>query len=213
MVSHPRLRQALLRWLDVRDDGKDIVKLDDKRYAYVEIDIVRANSARWEGDRVTVLWDEERESGGGARLRASPPGRRQRALHDRARQAQRPDRHFRTTQSRTPSSRSPAASRSRPPATVRHRATQRFTRCLLSAAAPMANPQPSVMASFSRRSPCGNSSRSAGPSRRTGPRYYGRKLYYTTENEDLAARRGRRRKYLTATRSALLAERDTCQRV
>ena len=64
-VSHPRLRQALLRWLAVREeDGRDIVKLDDKRYAYVEVEDahLRALSARWEGDRVTVLWDDEQES-------------------------------------------------------------------------------------------------------------------------------------------------------
>lgn len=63
-VSHPRLRQALLRWLDVRDDGRDIVKLDDKRYAYVDVEDahLRALSARWAGDRVTVLWDDDQES-------------------------------------------------------------------------------------------------------------------------------------------------------
>jgi hypothetical protein len=63
-VSHPRLRQALLRWLDVLDDGRDIVRLDDKRYAYVEIEDahLRARSARWNGDRCTVLWDDERET-------------------------------------------------------------------------------------------------------------------------------------------------------
>jgi len=62
-VSHPRLRQALLRWLDVRDDGKDIVKLDDKRYAYVEVEDahLRALSAHWDGDRVRVLWDDDQE--------------------------------------------------------------------------------------------------------------------------------------------------------
>ncbi len=62
-VSHPRLRQALLRWLDVRDDGKDIVRLDDKRYAYVDIEDahLRAKSARWDGDRVRVLWDDDEE--------------------------------------------------------------------------------------------------------------------------------------------------------
>ena len=62
-VTHPRLRQALLRWLDVRDDGRDIVRLDDKRYAYVEIEDahLRAKSARWEGDRCIVLWDDDRE--------------------------------------------------------------------------------------------------------------------------------------------------------
>jgi len=63
-VSHPRLRQALLGWLDVRDDGRDIVRLDDKRYAYVEVEDahLRAKSARWEGDRVRVLWDDDQEA-------------------------------------------------------------------------------------------------------------------------------------------------------
>lgn len=62
-VSHPRLRQALLRWLDVRDDGRDIVRLDDKRYAYVDIEDahLRALSARWDGDRCFVLWDDDQE--------------------------------------------------------------------------------------------------------------------------------------------------------
>jgi hypothetical protein len=62
-VSHPRLRQALLRWLDVRDDGRDIVRLDDKRYAYVEVEDahLRALSARWDGDRLLVLWDDDQE--------------------------------------------------------------------------------------------------------------------------------------------------------
>lgn len=63
-VTHPRLRQALLRWLDVTGDGRDIVRLDDKRYAYVEIEDahLRARSARWVGDRCFVLWDDDRES-------------------------------------------------------------------------------------------------------------------------------------------------------
>ena len=62
-ITHMRLRQALLRWLDVRDDGKNIIKLDDKRYAYVDIDDahLRAKSARWDGDRATVLWDDDQE--------------------------------------------------------------------------------------------------------------------------------------------------------
>ena len=62
-VTHPRLRQALLRWLDVRDDGRDIVRLDDKRYAYVDVDDahLRALSAHWDGDRCMVLWDDDVE--------------------------------------------------------------------------------------------------------------------------------------------------------
>jgi len=63
-VTHQRLRQALLRWLDVRDDGRDIVRLDDKRYAYVDVEDahLRAKSARWDGDRCFILWDDDQES-------------------------------------------------------------------------------------------------------------------------------------------------------
>ncbi len=74
-VTHPRLRQALLRWLDVRDDGKDIIKLDDKRYAYVEIEDahLRALSAHWDGDRCRILWDsDEEEELDYAHLRQAP---------------------------------------------------------------------------------------------------------------------------------------------
>lgn len=63
-VTHERLRLALLRWLDVRpEDGRDIIKLDDKRYAYVDVEDahLRARSAHWEGDRVRVLWDDDHE--------------------------------------------------------------------------------------------------------------------------------------------------------
>jgi hypothetical protein len=63
-VEHARLRQALLRWLDVRDDGRDVVRLDDQRYAYVDIEDahLRARSARWEADRCMILWDDDREA-------------------------------------------------------------------------------------------------------------------------------------------------------
>jgi hypothetical protein len=63
-VTHPRLRQALLRWLDVRADGRDIVRLDDQRYAYVDVEDahLRARAARWTGDRCFVLWDDDREA-------------------------------------------------------------------------------------------------------------------------------------------------------
>jgi hypothetical protein len=60
-VTHARLRQALLRWLDVREDGRDIVRLDERRYAYVEIEDahLRARSARWDGDRAYLIWDDD----------------------------------------------------------------------------------------------------------------------------------------------------------
>lgn len=62
-VTHARLRQALLRWLDVRDDGRDVIRLDDKRYAYVDVEDahLRARSARWDGDHCLILWDDDRE--------------------------------------------------------------------------------------------------------------------------------------------------------
>jgi len=76
-VTHARLRQALLRWLDVRDDGRDIVKLDDKRYAYVEVEDahLRALGARWDGDRCFVTWDDDHEE------ELAYPGLRQGADH------------------------------------------------------------------------------------------------------------------------------------
>jgi hypothetical protein len=63
-VTHARLRQALLRWLDVREDGRDVIKLDDKRYAYVEVEDahLRARSARWDGARCLILWDDDQEA-------------------------------------------------------------------------------------------------------------------------------------------------------
>jgi len=63
-VTHARLRQALLRWLDVRDDGRDIVKLDAKRYAYVDIEDahLRARSARWDGERAYITWDDDMDA-------------------------------------------------------------------------------------------------------------------------------------------------------
>ena len=62
-VTHPRLRQALLRWLDVTPDGRDIVRLDDQRYAYVDVEDahLRARSARWDGDRVRLVLDDGSE--------------------------------------------------------------------------------------------------------------------------------------------------------
>jgi hypothetical protein len=63
-VTHPRLRTALLGWLDVSPEGRDIVRLDDKRYAYVEVEDahLRARSARWDGARCLVIWDDDRET-------------------------------------------------------------------------------------------------------------------------------------------------------
>lgn len=59
-VAHPRLRQALLRWLDVRADGRDIVRLDDVRYAYIDVADahLRVTAARWCGDDLELSLDD-----------------------------------------------------------------------------------------------------------------------------------------------------------
>jgi hypothetical protein len=62
LVTHQRLHLALLRWLNVVD-GRSVVQLDDHRFAYVEVEDahLRARSARWDGDRCWVWWDDDRE--------------------------------------------------------------------------------------------------------------------------------------------------------
>ena len=63
-VSHGGLRRALLRWLDRLDDGRPILRLDEKRYAYVDVEDsdLLVLSARWAGERlIGVLNDESEE--------------------------------------------------------------------------------------------------------------------------------------------------------
>lgn len=53
VVRHRGLREAVFRWLDRLPDGRFILRLDERRYAYVEVEdtplVVRA--MRWEGAR------------------------------------------------------------------------------------------------------------------------------------------------------------------
>ena len=64
-IEHPRLTRALLRWLDIRpSDGRPIVRLDDRRYAYVDVDdaMLLVTSILWRGDQpVAVLNDGTEE--------------------------------------------------------------------------------------------------------------------------------------------------------
>lgn len=55
-VTHPGLRRALLGWLDVLPDGRAIVRLDERRYAYVDVDDAHllATSVTWRGDRAEL---------------------------------------------------------------------------------------------------------------------------------------------------------------
>ncbi len=60
-VKHPRLRQAILRWLAVNADGRDIVRLDEQRYAYIDVEDahLRVTSARWrDDDRLELSLDD-----------------------------------------------------------------------------------------------------------------------------------------------------------
>ena len=62
-IEHQGLRRALLRWLDILPDGRPILRLDDSRYAYVEIDdaFLLVTSARWESGRVYIHLNDDTE--------------------------------------------------------------------------------------------------------------------------------------------------------
>lgn len=62
-ISHKRFRVALLRWLDLREDGRPILRLDDKRYAYVDVEdaMLLVLSIRWDGDRAFIKTNDEVE--------------------------------------------------------------------------------------------------------------------------------------------------------
>jgi hypothetical protein len=61
LVSHKGFQRALRKWLDVLPDGRPILRLDDKRYAYVEIEdaFLLVTSARWDGDRAFVQLNDD----------------------------------------------------------------------------------------------------------------------------------------------------------
>lgn len=61
-VRHGRLRLALLRWLDVSDDGRAIVRLDERRYAYVEVDdaALLVTRVEWRGDHAMLQTNDDR---------------------------------------------------------------------------------------------------------------------------------------------------------
>jgi hypothetical protein len=63
VVTHRGFQLALLRWLDRLDDGRPILRLDEKRYAYIDVEDAHllALSARWDGDRAFVTLNDESE--------------------------------------------------------------------------------------------------------------------------------------------------------
>lgn len=62
-ITHPGLERALLRWLDVREDGRDILRLDRERYAYVEVEDAHllVLSARWRDERAWLVLSDGTE--------------------------------------------------------------------------------------------------------------------------------------------------------
>lgn len=62
-VTHAGLRAAILGWLDVLDDGRVIVRLDEVRYAYVDVDDtpLRVTSIRWVDGAPIARTDDGRE--------------------------------------------------------------------------------------------------------------------------------------------------------
>lgn len=59
-VTHEGFRRALLRWIDRLDDGRPIIRLDGRRFAYIDVEDAHllAVSARWEGDRVFLTLND-----------------------------------------------------------------------------------------------------------------------------------------------------------
>lgn len=57
-VAHEGLSRALHRWLDRLDDGRHIVRLDERRYAYVQVEdapyVVRTVELEGRGDALRV---------------------------------------------------------------------------------------------------------------------------------------------------------------
>jgi len=62
-ITHPGIRKALLTWIDRLDDGRPILRLDEHRYAYLDVEDtpLRVRSVRWQGDRATVTLDDGSE--------------------------------------------------------------------------------------------------------------------------------------------------------
>ena len=58
-VTHEGLRRALFRWLDTEPDGRVVLRLDERRFAYVDVDdtplVARAARLVGEGDAERVL--------------------------------------------------------------------------------------------------------------------------------------------------------------
>lgn len=63
-VTHHGLRAAFFRWLDRNPDGRYVLRLDEKRFVYLDVDdaplIVR--SLRWEGATAIGVFSDQTEA-------------------------------------------------------------------------------------------------------------------------------------------------------
>jgi hypothetical protein len=62
-VRHEGLRRALFRWLDAEPDGRVVLRLDERRFAYVDVDDTPlvARAARLDGERVWLALSDGAE--------------------------------------------------------------------------------------------------------------------------------------------------------
>lgn len=62
-VRHEGLRQALFRWLDRLEDGRIVLRLDERRFAFVDVDDTPlvARAARVAGDEVLLALSDGSE--------------------------------------------------------------------------------------------------------------------------------------------------------
>ncbi|HEY0706980.1 MAG TPA: hypothetical protein VGG33_09290 [Polyangia bacterium] len=62
-VLHEGMRRAFFRWLDRLPDGRYVLRLDEKRYAYLDVEDTPlvATSLRWQGDRAYLGLNDGRE--------------------------------------------------------------------------------------------------------------------------------------------------------
>jgi hypothetical protein len=62
-VTHHGLRAAFFRWLDRNPDGKYVLRLDENRFVYLDVDdapfVIR--TLRWEGDQPIALLSDGSE--------------------------------------------------------------------------------------------------------------------------------------------------------
>lgn len=62
-VTHHGMRAAFWRWLDRNPDGRWVLRLDERRFVYVDVDDVPyvVRSARWDGERALVRLSDDSE--------------------------------------------------------------------------------------------------------------------------------------------------------